>query len=55
MPSNPELRASAPLREIKNRPGRRAKRILSLDLESLTSCALACQREVDLVKYSLEE
>ena len=35
MPSNPKLRASAPLREIKNRPGRRAKRILSLDLESL--------------------
>ena len=25
---------SAPLREIKNRPGRRAKRILSIDLES---------------------
>ena len=31
----PRLCASAPLREIKNRPGRRAKRISSLDLESL--------------------
>lgn len=35
LPSNPKLRASAPLREIKTPTGRRAKSILSLGLESL--------------------
>ena len=34
LPSNPKLRASAPLREIKTRPGGHAKSIPSHDLES---------------------